>query len=92
MIPSSKRQRIESCEETKTVKKREFAEFAMLSILSDRNEPVELREMVFLISKMNKSHRITTRLLGIIATKNESIHVQKYKTSTISSTYYELVD
>jgi len=74
------------------MKKRDFAEFAMISILSDRNEPVELREMVYLISKMNKSHRITTRLLGIIATKNENIIIHKYKTSTISSTYYQLAD
>lgn len=72
------------------MKKRAYAEYAIIKILEESNRPIECRELIFKISQMNKSFAISSRLIGIIASKNERIHKTKISTNLINTTYYSI--
>ena len=59
------------------MKKRDFANLALIEILENSPEPIEIRTLISMIESRNRSYHITARLIGILASKNQLIYTKK---------------
>ena len=59
------------------MKKRDFANLALIEILENSPEPIEIRTLISMIEARNRSYHITARLIGILASKSQLIHTKK---------------
>ena len=74
------------------MKKRDFVEFNMIKILADANSWIEVKDLTFEISKLNRSYRITTNLVARVAAMNRSVVKMRVDTISTTKTLYRLIE
>jgi hypothetical protein len=74
------------------MKKRDFVEFNMIKILGEANSWVEVKDLTFEISQINKSYRITPNLVARVAAINRSVVKMRVDTISTTKTLYRLIE